>query len=1256
MKKLKIKLLLFLLTFIFFNKSVYAKFECSINLGARKESLVTSSIKLEWYHFDKTKAVDQIWHEYYLMDKNTSQFIPAYCRESGRTTGFTETPVNFVCNDNNGVIFDTDFDEPNVRLYYDAGLMEILVKGYSNLENHQSAIYYLSEDNYQLTNEEAYTATVIALRAYEMLWPDIAQNLYYTKLYNAPFLYYANTFRNDYVSTIKTITGKEPNRISQDGGPSKWLIGGVDHTNYIVKFAKQLVDAGMNKALEFYKNPVVAKINVKQSASSRTTVTTVPNSNKKTYSFTDTYQINVENFLTNGNSYINISGIDCSNCIKYGVNTEIIIDNKTYKVDWNANENDRLKNIGDLLKMSGITNGSGTLEMQIKFDLTSDNYRCRDEIKYDLKFKYKDSSISNEAYNVHADSSVCSSGNCQNFYILTGENVPRESKISSTKKICTETECEILKESCEESGNQNSQACMNYNAQCKCSSYVSNVACSESKTSFEIKEGYEHDADSCSRPTEENIKSCVINNADENGNSYQSTEIISGNDYCSVWCKEDYEFIMPGNKGTYNLRTLDLKVNITGKKTCYTNNIDNDKFEGDFEQANDKIALDYNIYKYYQAAKSASYTSSYEDDASFQRHSHYVECKEGEEDCVFLNEKWQKLVYAEADYADGGESFYADWEFTPITTDGHVFNASDLATLLGSVNHGHTTCSVSGGTVKCNYRYYGTDAKCSHSTYNGKATCSCRDGSDGQTPASYFSSISLSTLLNNIKNSQQRLNTIINSYNSCSNWAMSYNFNPQINFSYDELYMDYIRNNQLVASGSVTSSSEIRRCAYETQDAAYEECKDSYGRSSWTTNNEVYEKSHLTCNVSSSSVSCSRDKSKINKTINMKESITKTGNYVTPKIFLNIFPHSMLAVMTQNGLIPNSNILENLPVGSRPQGYYDYSLSVENLGEYYFGSKAGQLGRIWGDEVNVVKTTLASTSSCRLPNSALLESSSVNGNDFYDGVYVCHYSVNIPDDDPKCPDCPVVCPPGGACYYDDPKCPSCPVTCPKCLYNGGINVESRPITPDNLNPNDRDLGANWDSGIDPKNPDANVNITTSLQLKAYATTKEIEKDSHTIYDVDFNDTSNNDFAIEVTLDSKMISKIKAYNSRYSAGSGYANDSLKCYDYTSPDGKEFKNIYCYSTFIDELLYDSDTKDKIKIKGNRLIGNSETDTDSLRRSRTQSSGYWTTWDQAKDQSNQVDWHVNITNYNLDYFTTKFGYNSSLEVDYGIGPSWK
>ena len=298
---------------------------------------------------------------------------------------------------------------------------------------------------------------------------------------------------------------------------------------------------------------------------------------------------------------------------------------------------------------------------------------------------------------------------------------------------------------------------------------------------------------------------------------------------------------------------------------------------------------------------------------------------------------------------------------------------------------------------------------------------------------------------------------------------MKYNYNPDITFWYEESYMNSVITNELETVGKINMTG-ITESFYSADN----------GKIPTTKTSEYITDNYFICYSSGSEFTCGTKEIKVGKAKYVKQEMNVDANYITPTQFYTVYPTGAIVVAEKGNEdnIENSSELTNLlPVGlGTKQGVYNYVIKAKNLGEYY--NKSNKLGRIWGAQNSVVATVLEEAeegNSC-IEDGALTSGTIINGNMFNDGAYVCAYKVN-------CPDCPVECDP----TCKNPDCPDnkCPVECDNCIYtNNSTNINYRPITPSDINPNDRDLGVNWKY-------DEN-SISTGLELKAYATTKEIE--------------------------------------------------------------------------------------------------------------------------------------------------------------------
>lgn len=93
----------------------------------------------------------------------------------------------------------------------------------------------------------------------------------------------------------------------------------------------------------------------------------------------------------------------------------------------------------------------------------------------------------------------------------------------------------------------------------------------------------------------DNIKLCVLDYSDLAKNDYKMTtdDNVASNDYCTVYCKEDYRFSLPLGRWVSPGRSFTVGLNASATKTCYTDLINYDKFVADLN-ANKRL-LDINV-------------------------------------------------------------------------------------------------------------------------------------------------------------------------------------------------------------------------------------------------------------------------------------------------------------------------------------------------------------------------------------------------------------------------------------------------------------------------------------------------------------------------------------------------------------------------------------------------------------------------------------------------------------------------------------
>lgn len=195
----------------------------------------------------------------------------------------------------------------------------------------------------------------------------------------------------------------------------------------------------------------------------------------------------------------------------------------------------------------------------------------------------------------------------------------------------------------------------------------------------------------------------------------------------------------------------------------------------------------------------------------------------------------------------------------------------------------------------------------------------------------------------------------------------------------------------------------------------------------------------------------------------------------------------------------------------------------------------------------------------------------------------------------------VGCQPGEVCEHNYSCCPNCKTVCVgicTIIPPGGgenkPNYDFRPVSPGNLFPNDREVGFNWER-------DEGVYKNSLVARKAGDTIDEITTRAKTTTTEETPSTSGTpkvgDYSLKVVMNSDMITKIREYNKSQES---YNNDTMTCYDYPIERDEEgckkagytwkkegtsgkcvMANIFCYSSFVDELV-DGDFGGEVDIK--------------------------------------------------------------------------
>lgn len=673
------------------------------------------------------------------------------------------------------------------------------------------------------------------------------------------------------------------------------------------------------------------------------------------------------------------------------------------------------------------------------------------------------------------------------------------------------------------------------------------------------------------------IKSCVINNVDDADNSYQYTSGVD-NKYCKVYCKEDYAKIQlePVVKDIKCGSYFKLTSRIEGSKSCYTGgetdasarngekSIDKDQYIQDVIDAQKTMIEGLNLYrKAKQALATASdYSISYGCDGcsaeSWTRTGSYV-----------------GPVVTNIDYEEGLVT-------SQETTQGFFYGTKE---------------SISNNTS------YDSETK--------KYVCVSSTCTPGTTEAQVIALIKADMAKGKLmmESGFKAYEAAHTAYNACTTgWQNNFLFEQKIGYYYNENrgndeykspYYDILESAQnkdlyyLEGTGSAapkpTSKIEIWKKATDDKIETGSDYTFDLSIENGSTGKYNYKSSYGgTFEIRKYTVckdpegSCEIREEQISQAAFVKKYVEKEQDYITPTAFYQIAANGKITV--NSGYTGDKVQLEalnnSLPVSTKTVGGGIFKLNIEWLGEFY--DKDNAVGRLM-DIPGVAWTDR------RQGGTTFMDSP--KHQDSFTGDYKCYYESPCRPDD--CPNCDFVCE-GEDCDWI--QCPECKIDCTNCIFDlNKLNVNFRTISTTNFNSANRTYGYNWITS-------SSMQALQLLNKKADATIKEIEDVNESIYDPEGKTSDGSSaLALSIKLTPQAIRELKNYNKKHSSDGGYINDSLTCYD-AEVNGKTYKNIYCYSEVIDDLVknYEVTIPD-----GKRL------DSETARAASQNQNGYWELW---------------------------------------------
>lgn len=675
------------------------------------------------------------------------------------------------------------------------------------------------------------------------------------------------------------------------------------------------------------------------------------------------------------------------------------------------------------------------------------------------------------------------------------------------------------------------------------------------------------------------IKSCVINNVDDADNSYQYTSGVD-NKYCKVYCKEDYAKIQlePVVKDIKCGSYFKLTSRIEGSKSCYTGgetdasarngekSIDKDQYIQDIIDAQVQMIEGLNLYRSAKAALAAEPDWQY---------SKQTGCNGCTADSWTTTGSYVGPVVTNIDYEEG------------------------------LVTSQETTQTFSYGTPES------VSDNVIYDKENKKDVCVSSTCTPGTNKTELLTLITNAMGEGKTKMEQgfKAYEAAHTAYNACTTgWQNNFLFEQKIGYYYNENrgndeykspYYDILESAQnkdlyyLEGTGSAapkpTSKIEIWKKATDDKIETGSDYTFDLSIENGSTGKYNYKSSYggtfearkyTVCKDPEGS--CEIREEQISQAAFVKKYVEKEQDYITPTAFYQIAANGKITVNSgyTGDKVQLEALFNSLPVSTKTVGGGIFKLNIEWLGEFY--DKDNAVGRLM-DIPGVAWTD-------RRQGGTTFMDSPKHQNSFT-GDYKCYYESPCRPDD--CPNCDFVCE-GEDCDWI--QCPECKIDCTNCIFDlNKLNVNFRTISTTNFNSANRTYGYNWITS-------SSMQALQLLNKKADATIKEIEDVNESIYDPEGKTSDGSSaLALSIKLTPKAIRELKNYNEKHSSDGGYINDSLTCYD-AEVNGKTYKNIYCYSEVIDDLVknYEVTIPD-----GKRL------DSATARAASQNQNGYWELW---------------------------------------------
>ena len=854
----------------------------------------------------------------------------------------------------------------------------------------------------------------------------------------------------------------------------------------------------------------------------------------------------------------------------------------TLEYSVNGGEFQSLTNASDTNLAESLVEGlgegetaSGTITLRITLSKTaSDDEECT-PASFTITYDY--TGVSNYKIAILKGGKNTGLGPSQNYiaYFATGEGQETE----NSGELSGEIPCEEGEE--------------------VCGTYITTPICSDNE---------EESTSDIVAP--EDIKKCILDNTDDVGNSYELDSKfggLEGNDYCDVFCKEDYKDVLNSGEFAHGIILqpkiddvvcggyFQLRAHIEGAKDCYTGG------DGTEDSENGLKSIDKEAYL--------------EEIQSIE--NNMVDALTRYNEAIKTLEQLEAAERTEETFSCGGQTVTnvtITTESTEYTGFTFEWNEEDES---GSFEEetGNTEAPTFSDNQTCVYdeendTYYVDGEANAESDYQKKIS-EVQNNRDSA-KADYETAVE-----------EYREN--IRMYNECvTGWTIAYDFAQVVRYYYDETYEQDGSYVSTIPYFDLIMGDDEKTILWPDEEGVYEylvdvevcketatneyECEgdsttfdnfdeDDVGQTNIITESDVIdsyaygyddryadvfeEKNYVLCKIDGDGEGiCDNDTRNISQASFVRKTIKKAQDYISPSVY---WQSEVTGKVTASEVEGTESLDHNLPVSTRSVLGGTFRLMLQDLGEFY--NDGEQKGDDYGRLIDY------------MGHNENISVAGPNGISTFDGDYECYYVNNCKPDD--CPNCDFT-------GTGIPDCPNCDFTgseiCLNCIFNlDELQINVKPITSTEVINPSREYGYNWVV-------DTSLGRLELISQKAEQTINEIESANETIYS-STKYTDENGLAFSINLTPSIISYLKEYNALHDGGGddkgdgGYANDSLTCED--AQFGKTtVKNLFCKSEVIDYLLEDEEYRKQIP------------NVDEFEEKRSDVNSYWTTfpnWEQ-------------------------------------------